>query len=256
MDKFLLVEKIKNSKPIDREAFIQEICRDKRVLDLGCIQHNAEFALKNRRWLHKIIRSTAKETVGVDYLPDEIRKLKSAGYDIVFGDVTKPLGLSGQFDVIVAADIIEHLTNFDGFFDNCRRFLKPGGILVITTANPFYSELFHYLALKKNFFVNPEHTCWIDPYSLAQMSERFRFRIEDIHFIKNSWGMGNIICETRSRRYDICRDEWAHDSLMFKIYRSIVWAVFNIFYVPYKILTGTGSVLVRHSDYLATLKPE
>ena len=254
MDKFLLAEKIKSSKAVDRGLFIQQICRNRRVLDLGCIRHDSESALNDRNWMHKKIKDVASEVIGVDYLPDEIDKLKSSGYDIVFGDVTKPLDVPGKFDVIVAGDLIEHLTNFDGFFDNCRRLLKPDGIVVITTANPFYSGEFHYLAFKKNFLVNPEHTCWIDPQCLAQLSARFGFHIDDIHYVKNSWRLGQMICETRLMQYDIHKDKWSDNSFTSKLFRLTLGNVFNIFYVPYRFFSGAGSALVKHSDYLAVLK--
>jgi len=254
MDKFFLAEKIKHSGTVNKEAFLQQRCRNKRVLDLGCIRHDADSALKDPNWIHKKIREVASEVVGIDYLPDEIRKLKLSGYDIVFGDVTKPLDLPGKFDVIVAGDLIEHLTNFDGFFDNCKRFLKPGGMLIISTANPFYSGEFHYLAFKRNFLVNPEHTCWIDPQCLTQLSERAGFYIDDIHYIKNSWKLGNVICERKGREYDIHKDKWSNDSRAFKVFRVIFSNVFNFPYISYKFFSGTNSALVKYSDYIAVLK--
>jgi 2-polyprenyl-3-methyl-5-hydroxy-6-metoxy-1,4-benzoquinol methylase len=255
MDKYVLADKIKGSGAVDRELFVRERCRNKRVLDLGCIRHDAETALKDPNWMHKIIKDVAADVVGVDYLQDEIRILKTAGYAVIFGDVTKPLDVSGKFDVIVAGDLIEHLTNFDGFFANCKRLLKPDGILIVSTANPFYSGEFHYLAFKKNFLVNPEHTCWIDPQCLSQLSERFSFHIEDIYYVRKSWRLGTIICETRGRRYDIHKDRWQNDSLVFKIFRVLLSKVFVVFYAPYKFFSGASSALVKHSDYLAVLKP-
>ena len=254
MNKFLLAEKVKNSGSVDKTEFLQEKCRNKRVLDLGCIRHDADSALNDPNWMHKKIKDVASEIVGVDYLPDEIRKLKQRGYDIVFGDVTKPLDLPGKFDVIVAGDLIEHLTNFEGFFDNCKKSLKPGGILIISTANPFYSGEFHYLAFKKNFLVNPEHTCWIDPICLAQLCERFGLSIDEIHYVKNSWKLGTMICETKNRQYDIYKSKWSNDSFSFKVFRVMFSKVFSVFYALYKFFSGTGSALVRHSDYIAVLK--
>jgi len=254
MDKFILAQKIKSSKVVDRGLFIQERCRGKRVLDLGCVRHNAAFALKDPDWLHKKIASVAAEVVGLDYLREEVNKMAQAGYNIIFGDVTKPLDVKGRFDVIVAGDLIEHLTNFDGFFENCIRLLKPDGILIISTANPFYSGEFHYLAFKSNFLVNPEHTCWIDPQCLAQLSERSGFRIDEIHYVKDPWRLGAIISETSRRRYDIHKDTWSGDSLVFKIFRVAVGKIFDLFYAPYRFISGTSSPLVKYSDYIAALK--
>lgn len=40
-----------------------------------------------------------------------------------------------EFDVIVAADIIEHLVDTDGFLRELGRVLGPGGFLIVTTPN-------------------------------------------------------------------------------------------------------------------------
>lgn len=42
------------------------------------------------------------------------------------------------FSTIVAADVIEHLVNTDGFVNELRRILRPGGIVVISTPNLAY----------------------------------------------------------------------------------------------------------------------
>jgi len=149
MNKFELADMIKAAKPVNKESFIADMCAGKAVLDLGCIRHSAEFALKDATWLHKRIKEVAKKTVGVDYLPREIEKINSAGYDVIFGDVTKPMNITEKFDVIVAGDLLEHLTNFEGFFNNCKTLLTDDGILIITTPNPFFCGEFHYVLFKR-----------------------------------------------------------------------------------------------------------
>ena len=189
-------------------------------------------------------------------MPEEIAKINSNGYDVIFGDVTKPLNITEKFDVIVAGDLLEHLTNFEGFFSNCKMLLKPEGILIITTPNPFFFGEFHYVAFKKNFVVNPEHTCWIDPQCLLQLSERFGFRIKEIAYIKISWPLKGMICETRHHPYDIINGRWENDTVGFKIEKMVVRKVFGLYYFFYRIITGTNSILCSYSDYLAVLKKE
>ncbi len=253
MNRHSLATKICASQPVIKDDFIQNKCRGKVVLDLGCIRHSADFALSDPNWLHDKIKSVANKSVGVDYLPREIAKMNAAGYDIIYGDVTKPLGIQDTFDVIVAGDLIEHLTNFQGFFENCTRLLKPNGILILTTPNPFYHGEFHYTSFKSSFLINPEHTCWIDPQALAQLSNRFSYDIGEIYFINTSWSLKNLICETEQHQYDILHGVWQNDSLKRQVMRRILGSIFNMFYVPYRILTGSRSCLVRHSDYLAVL---
>lgn len=254
MDRFLLLDKLKKSKPINRNDFIEQKCLDKVVLDLGCIRHNAEFALRDPNWLHRKIKKVAKRIVGIDYLPSEIEKLQIAGYDIILADITKPISLDENYDIIVAGDLIEHLTNFEGFFDNCTRLLKKDGILIITTPNPFYIDEFLFVAFKRSYLINPEHTCWIDPQALSQLGARFGYKIDEVYFIRESWQLKNLICETAHHRYDILNGVWQNDTFTFKVVRKGLGIVFNLFYAPFKVLTGMNSKLIRYSDYLAVLK--
>ena len=254
MDRFDLADMLRNTKPVDREAFICEKCRGKTVLDLGCIRHSAEFALTDPGWLHKKILRTATSVVGVDYLPGEVAKMSGKGYNIVLGDVTKPLDLAGKFDVIVAGDLLEHLTNFEGFFHNCERLLAPGGSLILSTPNPFFAGEFFYVSMKRNFIVNPEHTCWIDPLCLMQLARRFGFEIETASYVAQSWKLGDLICESRGSEYDIHRSVWANDTFFKKLLRAVTGRLFAVFFAGYGFLAGAFSPLVRRSDYLAVLK--
>lgn len=256
MNKFKLADMIKKARPVDKESFITNRCIGKTVLDLGCIRHSAEFALKDKNWLHKKIKMVAKNVIGVDYLPEEVEKVNLRGYDVIFGDVSKPVNITEKFDVIVAGDLLEHLTNFEGFFNNCKRLLKPDGTLIITTPNPFFCGEFHYVSFKKNFIVNPEHTCWIDPQCLSQLSKRFGFIIEEITYIKKSWSLKWFICETNKHPYDIINGTWENDTVSFMIKKIAFRKIFGLYYFFYKIITGTNSILCRHSDYLAVLKKE
>jgi len=46
-----------------------------------------------------------------------------------------------SFDLITAAAVIEHLSDPQGFLHECRRVLKPGGLLVLTCPAPFFDWL-------------------------------------------------------------------------------------------------------------------
>jgi SAM-dependent methyltransferase len=254
MDKFAFARQIKEAEPVQKVQFIEDSCRDRTVLDLGCIRHNADVALADPNWLHQKIKTVAKSVVGIDYLADEINKLNDKGYSIRFADVTKPFFVGERFDVIVIGDLIEHLSNFDALFENCKKHLNPDGILIITTPNPFYTDEFFYITWKRNFLMNPEHVCWIDPYAMAQLAERKGFEISEIHFIKNSWSLPGIVSENEQHPFDVLNDRWTNETLSQEIKRHIMSRLFTVFYYPVKILLGLNTVLVRYSDYLIVLK--
>lgn len=255
MDKYKLSSLLLASPPVDKILFIQEACQDKDVLDLGCIRHNAEFATKDPGWIHQKIKDVAKTVIGIDYLDDEVEKLKKLGYNIRFGDVTKPLPLTVQFDVIVIGDLIVHLSNLDALFENCKKHLNNDGIIVITTPNPFYVDEFLYLAWKRNYLMNPEIVCWIDPYAMAQLAERRGFEITEFHFIKDSWDLPNMLLESEQYQYDILNDQWKNETQYLEVKRHIMKRLFNLIFSPFKFIFKLNSELIKYSDYLVVIKP-
>ena len=91
-----------------------------KVLDIGFAQLSNPF-LKN--------------AVGLD-----INKVKCPpNYLKVYkGSAEKLPFKKSTFDTITANELIEHLENTGLFLDECNRVLKPGGILIVTTPNPYY----------------------------------------------------------------------------------------------------------------------
>ena len=254
MDKFKLAELIRQSEVIDRIKFIQDKCPGKDVLDLGSVMHCIDYRINEPDWLHGAIKSVARKTIGVDYLPGPVRQLQEIGYNIILGDVTKPLPVTDKFDVIVAGDLIEHLTNFEGFFQNCRNLLNNNGILIITTVNPFFFKWFLYIFLKNRYLVNPEHTCYIDPQCLSHLSERSGFDIKELYFIKDIVGIGPWLSETKNHTCNMRTGEWTNNSFIFKASKKIVSKIFTCLYFPLKIVMKRIAKPCIYSDYLAVLE--
>ncbi len=246
-----------NNLPIDKVDkidFIKNKCKGRSVLDLGCVRHDAAFSMNDPNWLHRHLCDIAESIVGVDYVENEVRKLNQiGGYSIIYGDVTKPLPIEKRFDVIVAGDLIEHLTCFEGFFDNVNRLLKDDGILILTTPNPFYRDGFFYTLLKNDILVNPEHTCWIDPKCMNQLIERFSLEIIELHWLNGSnWALRMLITQNAKDRYDILKGKWEKNTNRDKIRRKMMEYLFEPFYLPFKILISTNST--NYADYLAVIQ--
>jgi SAM-dependent methyltransferase len=277
--------------PVERIAFLSSRCHGKKVLDLGCIQHTSKWAINDPNWLHKRLHDNAEYLLGIDCLEADVIELNRLGFNIFNGDVTKPLPLSEKFDVIIAGNLIEHLSNFEGFFLNLHNWLAPGGEVLITTANPFYMDQYFYSAFKNNIVINPEHTCWMDPVALKQLAERFSFKTVEIFFVKDSWKLGFLILEGRHQVYDMFDGKWTRKVppkfglirqifrknlvLLFRYYckvtsrfdfnkygdqewadsleRYIVGKIFSLFWNLYKLLI-IKSNLNKYELYISVLK--
>lgn len=196
------------SHPQSRIEIIQEFCRGKSVLDIGCVHHDIDNADKVN-WLHKAIVEVASETTGVDYLIEAVQALQARGYNAVVGDVNKELPITGQFDVIVVGNLIEHLSNFEGLLTNIRRLLKANGVALVSTANPFFREQYFYSALTNRIIVNPEHTCWLDPVTMDQLCRRFGLETTEVRWVREKWQMQDTIFDGCGQTLDMFTGKWS-----------------------------------------------
>lgn len=100
----------------------------RRILDLGC----------GTGWLTQSLARHG-HAVGVDFSAGAIDAARrSAGPRTAFhvrDFVREPLDDLGTFDIVVSAEVVEHVTNKLAFVDRCCRALAPGGVLVLTTPN-------------------------------------------------------------------------------------------------------------------------
>ena len=193
--------------PQSRIEIIREFCSDKVVLDLGCVNHDIENS-EGEAWLHKSIVEVSRDVLGVDYLAGEVEMLRQQGFRVIAGDVNLPLPINRKFEVIVVGNLIEHLSSFEGLLNNLRELLAPGGVVLISTANPFFREQYFYSALKNDIIVNQEHTCWIDPITLDQLSRRFGLETVEVRWIREKWRLSQTIFNNDRQWIDIFTGRW------------------------------------------------
>lgn len=173
----------------DRKQTIYSYCKNKVVLDVGCVNHDAKTE-KGKNWLHKNLKKISKKVIGLDLNEPEAKKLNKKGYDIRIGNV-ETIQFKEKFDVVVAGELIEHLANPGLFLENMGKQLKKGGHFIITTPNVFCIRY----TLRDIFFgkviPNDEHTCYFDFHTLQQLIERYDFEIVEGYYyfnkITNKW---------------------------------------------------------------------
>ena len=162
-----------------RVEFVLPHVRGKEVLDVGVVQHTAE-AYDQPNWLHRHVCEAARRCVGIDTLAPEVERLAQMGYDVLVADA-HGFDLGERFDVVLAADVIEHLHDHRGFFESVDRHLRDRGELIITTPNPWF-WLRIAGALRGRVHENPEHTLWLSPGTLAELLRRHGFELESVVF--------------------------------------------------------------------------
>ena len=157
----------------DRVAFLTLRCRDKRVLDIGCVAHD-EARLGGDEWLHGHLARAASECVGVDILEEGVAAVNAAGFDAIAHDLTDglgPLAERGPFDVIVAGELIEHVPDLDMVFRVAAEGLAPDGELILTTPNPYSPQRVRAGQLGI-VWENVDHVSYLFPSGIAELAER------------------------------------------------------------------------------------
>jgi hypothetical protein len=136
---YTTLERLTVRKPVDRIDYIAELCRGKRVLDLGALDETALLKRDTTHWLHGRLSQVAAEVIGIDCSEGLLAHGLPTGPNsrIYKGDATDPQ-LPGhrdeEIEVIVAGEFIEHIESPLAFLQTMKRRF-PGRELVISTPN-------------------------------------------------------------------------------------------------------------------------
>jgi hypothetical protein len=65
-----------------RSTFVAGLAEGKRVLDIGCVNHNLSTR-QAKYWLHGILRERAAYLVGLDYEEDQVESLRREGFNML-----------------------------------------------------------------------------------------------------------------------------------------------------------------------------
>lgn len=157
----------------DRVAFIADRCRDRNVLDIGCVAHDAA-RMDDPRWLHRHIATAARSCIGVDIIEDGVAALNAAGFDAVAHDLSTglgPLAERAPYDRIVAGEVIEHLGDPDLLFRVAAEGLAADGQLILTTPNP-YAPARVEAGQRGVVWENTDHVSYLFPAGIAELARR------------------------------------------------------------------------------------
>lgn len=160
--------------------WINQYVKNRNVLDIGCCGEG-EMAYLKDNWLHGHIDSVASQCTGLDLNEKAINHLASLGYDVIAGNAQK-FNLTTLFDVVVAADILEHLEDMKGFFISVSRVLSEDGYLIITTPNPWFLLRFISCIVKGYTYVNPDHVTWFCVSTVRELLSRYGYTIEKLDY--------------------------------------------------------------------------
>jgi 2-polyprenyl-3-methyl-5-hydroxy-6-metoxy-1,4-benzoquinol methylase len=159
----------------DRGDYLVELSRGKKVLDVGVVGHLAATR-DQESWLHRKICRSAATCLGIDVLADEIEQLNADGFNVRHADITKD-SIDDSFDVIICGEVIEHLGEPAALFRVGKKLLLPGGLIVVTTPNPYYLPRVR-AQLMGRFTESVDHAALLGPSNIAELAEREGMRLK------------------------------------------------------------------------------
>jgi SAM-dependent methyltransferase len=105
-----------------------------QILDVGC---GSGYAVT------RFLGGAGDEALGIDLHEPNIRYARRAfarpGLRFECRDAESLIGERQTYDIVVLADILEHLTDPGAVLRNCRRLLRNDGLLLVTVPNGFGS---------------------------------------------------------------------------------------------------------------------
>ena len=117
-----------------------------RLLDLGCADGG---------YLRLLLDTFDIKGIGLEHSPSLIELAKQKNLDIIRCDLDNglPFIKPDSFDIVYAAEIIEHLVNPDKFIHEIFRVITPGGYTIITTPNlqAWYNRILFFFGMQPVF---------------------------------------------------------------------------------------------------------
>ena len=175
---------------VQRVDFIKAISQGQKVLHLGCTNWPyTQDSLEKNMLLHFELEKTASGLWGFDFDQAGIDILQKEGVRNLFQADLENLDavpLNETFDVIIAGEMIEHLSNPGLFLKGIQRFMTPSTKLVITTINAFSAMRFTIYGLRGkggiNEPVHPDHVAYYSFRTLKLVLERAQLIVDDFCF--------------------------------------------------------------------------
>lgn len=173
-----------------RWEFFYKYILNKDVLEIG----PAELVLssddkgKKERWIHGKLLKEAKSLMAVEINQEQVDNMQKQGFNVVQGSAEN-FHLNKKFEVVVAGELIEHLSNPGNFLECVKEHLTDGGVCVMTTPNRYSFDSL-YSVIKKGKVIKyskniAKHVTCFDEDLIKSLVQRHGFDIVEYDYC--SW---------------------------------------------------------------------
>ena len=203
----------KNSPYSSHERILSLIKGPGKVLDLGSSNGLLAQSLKE-----KGVETVCVDMEDPDKISPEIETYHQVNLENL--DELKQLNLQREFDVIILADVVEHVRNAEQLLNHVQRYLKKDGELIISVPN-IAIWIYRISLLIGRFNYGPKgtldetHVKLYTQFSIRQLIERSGYQIQNelstglpFEVVFESIGKSRIL-GTIDKVYGLLADFWA-----------------------------------------------
>ena len=130
---------------------------DGSFLDVGCGDGSFLRAVDEQQRLS----ARGWTLTGIDFSPHMIELASALPYRFERCNLEEGIPFeAGTFDVLFLGEVIEHVYNPDHLLEECRRVLRPGGHIVVTTPNlqAWYNRILFLLGIQPLYYETSTRT--------------------------------------------------------------------------------------------------
>ena len=172
-----------------RIDYILKSSKEKSVLHVGCTNSPyTQRSIDDGSLLHTKLANVASKLYGIDLDEEGINIMQNAGIkNLAAANVEDLVDKNPfdriDFDIIIAGEIIEHLSNPGQFLDSMKPILlNPGSRLLITTVNAFNAMRFFLGMFSGKESVHPDHVSYYSKSTLFKLLEIHGFEVENFSY--------------------------------------------------------------------------
>jgi SAM-dependent methyltransferase len=162
------------SEPVLRREFARDVefirryRRSGRLIEIGCAYGFL---------LHEAKRCF--EVAGIELADGAAARCRNNGLNVLTGTATaENLSRLGSADVFVLLDVLEHLPDPFDTLAHCASYLKPGGVIVLTTGD-FGSQFARLAGARWRLMTPPQHLWFFTEQSFRRWARRVGMRMEE-----------------------------------------------------------------------------
>ena len=206
---------------VNRDDFLLQVTKGKKVLHLGFVDHLPliDEKIRQGKWLHKKLIDNTTLCYGIDINQEGIEYIQKEHHidnlytlDVILDTLPQAL-LDVKFDYLLIPDVIEHIGNPVAFLEVIReKFKQNTSKIILTTPNAFRWNNFLNV-FKHRELINSDHRFWFTPYTLSKIVTDAGYKIDDLGYFEH----GRLSRRQVIRRYLLNNYPLLRDTLIMEI---------------------------------------